>query len=296
MMKFYLILFFSFFYSLTYSQRFDKVVIKSTHVHGSVYMLEGAGGNIGLAIGDSSVLMIDSQFGELSDRILNEIRTISDKPIQYLVNTHWHGDHTGGNENFNTHQTTIVAHENVRKRLSTDQFTKAFNRTSPAKPSSYWPEVSYSEELSLFLNPSKILIMHVDSAHTDGDSFVFFPEDNVLHLGDCFFNKRFPYIDLSAGGSIQGLIKAVQTALMVADEDSFIIPGHGALATRDDLLEYYTVIRGMFEAIEDAMQRGVSLDELKQAELDKGIESWGEGFISTAKFIDTIWTDLDRRK
>ncbi len=277
-----------------FGQGFDEVEIKTSKLTEHIYLLEGAGGNVGIYAAKDGIVMIDNQFAQLSDKLKSAISNISDQQIKYLINTHWHGDHTGGNENFNTEHTTIVAHENVKKRLSTDQFTKAFNRSTPAKPMIYWPEITYDKNLKLHFENEDVRIIHVDHAHTDGDSFVFFPSENVLHMGDCFFNQRFPYIDLSAGGSIKGIIKAANTALMIADDDTTIIPGHGVVASKSDLMEYRDVLVMMLNQVEDAMRKGMSLNDLKVAGFDKGYESWGSGFIKTDAFINTIWTDLDR--
>jgi len=278
------------------AQGFDDVQIKTIKVSENIFMLEGAGGNVGIFKGDEGLIMIDNQFADLSVKLKSAIKLISDQPIKYLINTHWHGDLTGGNANFNEGNTLVVAHENVRQRLSTDQFMKAFQRSVDAKPKIYWPEITYDEDVKLHLNNESVHVFHVHNAHTDGDSFVLFPGENVLHMGDCFFNKRFPFIDLGSGGSIEGAIKAVQAAVMIADDDTKIIPGHGVLASKADLVEYLDVITMMTDQVKDGIKRGVSLETMKTAGFDKDYESWGTGFISTEKFIDTIWTDLNREE
>ena len=224
-----------------FSQRFADVVIKTHEVGEQIYMLEGAGGNIGIFAGDDGVLMIDGQFSDLSEKIKIAIDSISDHPVKYLVNTHWHGDHTGGNANFAKDGATIIAQHEVRKRLSVDQ-VRPFGRTTPAADTLAWPTLSFGEDLEIHMNGESVQLMHVHNAHTDGDSFVFFPMANVLHMGDCFFKDRFPFIDLDMGGSVSGAISAIEAAMMIIDEDTVIIPGHGSLANKEDLRRYLAMI------------------------------------------------------
>lgn len=281
----------------TYCQRdFSEVEIVTTLVADNLYMLEGSGGNIGVFTGEDGVLMIDDQFAGLSDKIKTAMSDLSDYPVFYLLNTHWHGDHTGGNENFGMDGAIIVAQENVRKRMSTDQFNKAFNRTTKASPEIAWPQITYNEDMQIHFNDESILLIHVHDAHTDGDAFVYFPERNVIHMGDCFFNGRFPYIDLGSGGTVNGAIKAVQTALMLTNNSTKIIPGHGKLAHKSDLLKYYTMLEVMKDRVLDGMAKGQSIDDMKAGELGKGYEAWGDGFVSLDRFIDIIWTDFNREE
>lgn len=274
--------------------RFDDVTITTTQIKENLYMLEGAGGNIAVLTGDEGVIMIDAQFADLGEKIKAAIDKLSDKPLKYLVNTHWHGDHTGGNEVLTSDGGTIVAHDNVKVNLSQDRNIQAFNRQIKAKPETYWPDITYNDQLHLSLNGQDVFIQHVHNAHTDGDSFVFFTDLNVLHMGDVFFNKRFPFIDLSTSGSIDGYIRAVETAMMMVDEDTVIIPGHGELANQDDLEAFLETIKTMRERVANFVDTGKSIEEIKTQGLEEGFESWGTGFISAEKFIDTIWTDLNR--
>jgi len=291
---FFLCLIFSFH---VYSQRdFSEVEIVPTQVAENLYMLEGSGGNIGVFTGDDGVLMIDDQFAGLSEKIKLAISELSEYPVFYLLNTHWHGDHTGGNENFGMDGAIIVAQENVRKRMSTDQFNKAFNRTIEASPEIAWPQITYADDMQIHFNDESIMLIHVHNAHTDGDAFIYFPERNVLHMGDCFFNGRFPYIDLGSGGTVNGAIKAVQTALMLTNNSTKIIPGHGKLAHKSDLLKYYTMLEVMKDRVLDGMAKGQSIEDMKAGDLGAGYEAWGEGFISLDRFIDIIWTDFNREE
>lgn len=293
-MKNYLILVLVFLTTLTFAQRdFSTVTIKEHKITEDIYMLEGSGGNIMICIGDDEVLMVDSQFAPLSEKIKAKIHTLApDKSIRYLINTHYHGDHTGGNENFRP--STILSHKNVRQRLSEDQFSKAFNRTIEAKPATYWPDITYTDEMQFYFDKNQITLIHVEHAHTDGDSGVFLAEANVLHMGDTFFKDRFPYIDLSAGGTINGLISAVSQFLLITDTETVIIPGHGSVANRADLENYHTMLVTMKDRVKTEIAAGKSIEEIKAAGLDADYESWGTGFISGEKIIDTIWTDLTR--
>ena len=273
--------------------RFDDVVIKTNKVTDHIYMLEGSGGNIGVFVGDDGVFMIDDQYAPLSEKIKTAIRGLSDKEIKYLVNTHWHGDHAGGNENFGKDGATIIAHKNVRARLSTDQHNKAFNRTTPAAPKVAWPTITFEDNMTIHINGEKIVLMHVHNAHTDGDTFVWFPESNVLHMGDCFFKDRFPYIDLGSGGSVQGALRAIEAAMMVTDADTQIIPGHGTMATKSDLLRYYQMLTTMYDRVKKEVMAGKTIDEIKSAGLTSDYADWGAGFINEERIIDIIWTDID---
>ena len=268
--------------------QWDDVQIKATQVQGNVHMLEGRGGNMGLFVGEDICLLIDDQFAPLSDKISNAIKSVSDKPLHYLINTHWHGDHTGGNENFANMGATILAHENVRGRLRTEQ-VRPFRPATPASPEAAWPDITFDEKMQLHLNGESIHLIHVHNAHTDGDIFVYFPESNVLHMGDCFFKDRFPYVDLSSGGSPDGAIQAVETALMITDENSKIIPGHGSMATRADLLRYKEMWLTMRTRVKEAMMNGRDLEAMKSGNLTEGYEGWGDFFISDDQLIEMLF-------
>ena len=277
----------------TYGQsRFDKVEIKATEVVDNIFMLEGSGGNIAVIRGTDGVMMIDSQYGPLSDKIRKAIASISESDIKYLLNTHWHGDHTGGNNNFGSGGSIIVSHENVRQRMSTDQVN--VNRTTKASPQAAWPVITFTEDMKIHFNGEDIAMIHIHNAHTDGDALVYFSNANVLHMGDTFFNGRFPYIDLGSGGTVQGLIDAVDKAMMIVDSDTKIIPGHASLASKADLVKYHEVVVAVFEGVKKAIASGKSLEEIKASDITKPYEGWGSGFISDERFLDILWTDLNR--
>lgn len=207
----------------TYAQNNQEVIIETQQLSDNVYMLSGQGGNIGVCIGEQGVFMIDDQFARLTPKILNAIKTLSDKSIQYLINTHYHGDHTGGNENIAEQGAKIIAHDNVYKRLS---------ESTPAAPKKALPVISFNDKLQLHINGEDVIVFHVENAHTDGDALLYFTKSNVLHTGDTFFSELYPYIDLDSGGSINGFIEAAKKALILIDDDTKIIPGHGKLSNK----------------------------------------------------------------
>lgn len=271
------------------AQNFDKVVINPTQITENIYMLEGSGGNIGVFTGPEGTLVIDDQFAPLSDKIKAVIDSLSDNPIKYLINTHWHGDHTGGNANFAEMGATIVAHENVRKKLMTEQ-VRPFRGTTPAAPELAWPKLTFNDKMYVHFNGEDINLIHTHAAHTDGDALIYFPNHNVLHMGDCFFKDRFPFIDIDLGGNPKGMITVVEAALMICDDETKIIPGHGKLAVKSDLQKYYAMLKEMDRRIEEVIASGVTSDKLDIEKLTKGYETWGTGFIDPEKMVTTLYS------
>jgi len=231
----------------------EDVKIEVIPVNDNIYMLVGAGGNIGVSIGEDGVFMIDDQFAPLSEKILASIKTLSEKPVKYLVNTHHHGDHTGGNSNFEKQGTLIFAHENVRKRLKEDEKNT---------DQSGLPIITFDNKMKLHLNGDDIMAVHVHNAHTDGDALIYFPKSNVLHTGDTFFNGMFPYIDLKSGGSVAGDIEAAKTGLMLINENTKIIPGHGPMASFADYEKYLKMLEGIHANVKDAIAQGKSREQI----------------------------------
>lgn len=265
----------------------QDVEIEIIPVNENVYMLRGAGGNIGVLTGKDGIFMIDDQFAELSPKIIAKLKTLSDEPITYLVNTHHHGDHTGGNENFEKEGTLIFAHENVRKRLKkgTDD-TKGL------------PVVTFNEKINLHINDNDIMVAHVHNAHTDGDALIYFPQANVLHTGDTFFNGMFPYIDLASGGSVAGDIKAAKTGLSMINENTKIIPGHGNIATYREYDNYLKMLEGIQKNVENAIAEDRSESEIIADEnltnefyTDKEVS---EAFIDGPKIRKTFYESLKK--
>lgn len=274
------------------AQDWNAVTIKTISVSGNIYMLEGSGGNIGLSVGDDGVLMIDSQFRQLSDKILFAIKGLSDGQVKYLLNTHWHGDHVGGNENFAAAGAVIVGHENVKRRMSAAQ-VRPFMGETPAAQEEAIPLVTFTDRLGLKFNGEYLILAHVGNAHTDGDVLIYFPESNVLHMGDIYFKDRFPFIDLSSGGSINGFIKAVDHAIFLSDSNTKIIPGHGSLSNRTELLDYRNMLQRTRDWVMEEIKEGKSLEEMKTM-MTSGDHSyvWGMGFDNPDRFLDAIYSSL----
>lgn len=275
---------------------FSAVKIRTIQVAPNINMLMGAGGNIGVVSGDDGIFMIDDQFAPLSTKILAAIKKISDKPIRFLLNTHWHGDHTGGNANVvKATGATVVAHEHVRQMLSSEQVMKAFNRTIPAAPQIAWPVVTFKNGTSFHMNGESIDIRHLPAAHTGGDAMVHFKNANVIHMGDTFFNGFFPFIDVGHGGSIDGLIKAAATGLSLANDQTKIIPGHGPLGDKAALQRYHDVLVQVRNGVAGAMSGGKTVQQVMAAKPLAAIdEKWKKGFMKPSRFIPIIYSSLKK--
>lgn len=266
---------------LVAQQNFDNVVIKTVHVAGPVHMLVGSGGNIGVSAGDDGVLMIDDQFAPLAEKIEAAIKQLNQGTIRFLINTHWHGDHTGGNAHFGR-QTDIVAHTNVRKRLA--------DRSDTAKAA--LPVITYDNGLSVHMNGEEVRVYHVGPGHTDGDSIIAFTKSKVVHMGDLYFKDRFPFIDLGSGGDVAGFVKNIDAALQYIPDDAKIIPGHGDLATKDDLKRYHTMLTTITTQVKKAISEGKSLEEVKSVGVPPEYKSWGTGFINESRFLEFCYNSL----
>ena len=255
-------------------------------------MLFGAGGNIGLSYGEDGNILVDDQFAPLTERIAAAVRQIDPDPIRFVVNTHWHYDHVGGNENLGKAGAVILAHRNVRERMSTDQFLAAMNQKVPASPKGALPVVTFAEGLDLNLNGDTLHVIHVRNAHTDGDSIVHWQKANVLHMGDTFFHRAsFPFIDLSSGGSIDGLIAATAKGLAMANDATRIIPGHGPVASRAEFIAY----RAMLVDIRAKVAAGIAAKRsLAQIQATKPAARYGmpDGFIKPDAFVQAVYESL----
>ena len=270
---------------------FSKVQMKATKVAGNVYMLEGAGGNIGVSVGDDGLLIVDDQFAPLADKIRAALKGIADKKLKFILNTHWHGDHTGGNIAFGP-EATIIAHDNVRKRLATEQKSTVFNSTTPASPKEALPVITFDQSLSVHFNGEDIRAIHFPHGHTDGDSVVFFSASNVVHLGDDFFAGRFPFVDLESGGSVEGLVKNIGELVNKIPPTAKLIPGHGPISTLDDLKSYHRMLQQTTEIVRGKIAAGKTLDQIKSEGLPDEWKPWGEGFIKTDRWVETIYKSL----
>lgn len=282
---------------LCYSQNFDDVKIEAHQLTENIYMLTGQGGNIGLSVGPDGTFMIDDQYAPLSEKIQKAISEITDQPVRYLINTHWHGDHSGGNENFANAGAVIVAHENVRKRMSSEQLIAAFSKTVPPSPEAALPVITFSNDLSMHLNGEEIMIMHLHQAHTDGDAIIYFANSNILHMGDTFFNGMYPFIDISTGGSIEGMIKNANQVLFLVDDETKIIPGHGPLAAKKDLVAYRDMLQTLRDGVKNALAKGMSLEEIQKTVIADSIdEKWGQGYLKSDQILNIVYSDLSREK
>jgi cyclase len=269
----------------------STVEIRVERVAPGVAVLFGRGGNIGLSYGADGNVIIDDQYAPLTDRILAAIRSLDPDPVRFVINTHWHGDHSGGNENVGRTGAVIVAHETVRRRMAVGQMLRG--EQVPPSPAGALPVVTFTDDVAFHLNGDDIRVHHVEHAHTDGDALVHWTRANVLHMGDTFFNGLLPFIDLESGGSIDGAIAAVETGLSIANENTVIIPGHGPVARRADLVRYRDMLRTLRDRVAAEMQAGRSLDAIKALRL---ADPYGppDGFIPPDELIETIYRSLSR--
>ncbi len=274
-------------------QDFSKVEMKVQKVSGSVYMIEGAGGNIGASVGEDGIVMVDDEFLPLADKIEAALKGITDKPVKVVLNTHWHGDHTGGNPHFGE-KAPIVAQENVRKRLVTGGKTR-FGETKPAEKSAL-PIITFENDVSVHLNGEDIHAIHFPNGHTDGDSVIFFKQSNVVHMGDDFFNGgMFPFIDIDSGGSVQGMIAGDEKVLAEVPDDVKIIPGHGPLGNQGRSAQVYCSVERNFSGGEAGIKKGKTLDQLKQEKVLAKWDSWGQSFIKTDMFIEILYDSIKNK-
>lgn len=271
---------------------FSKVEVKATKVAGNVYMLEGAGGNIGVSAGSDGILIVDDQFAPLAEKIRAALKGLGSGKLSFVLNTHWHGDHTGGNEVFGR-EATIIAHDNVRKRLSTDQVV--FGETTPASPPQALPVITFGHSISVHFNGEEIKAIHFPHGHTDGDSIIFFTGSNVVHMGDDFFVGRFPFVDLASGGSVQGLIQNIETVLGQIPDDAKIIPGHGPLSTKADLKTYLGMLKETTAIVQQRIAAGKDLKAIQAEGLPESWKDWGSGFIKTDFWLQTLYESLTRK-
>ena len=278
-------------FGLCFAQsRFDDVTIKIHKLTDRISMLEGAGGNIGLYTGDSETFIIDNQYAPLSDKIKEAISTLTTQPVTRLFNTHWHGDHTGGNQTFGSEGAQIIAHENVYLRMSTDQ--NRGGKVTPASPKEALPDMTFEDRMHFYVLEEPVLFIHVHNAHTDGDALAWFPESNVMHMGDVFFNGRYPYIDLNSGGSLDGMIRAVEVANLLTDDKTQIIPGHGPLANKKELLAYHKFLTTLKERLLSQINDGIALDDINVAKMVSGFEDLNWNFINAKKIVSIGYESL----
>ena len=276
-----------------YSRDFTNVELKTVHVSGNIYMLEGvngfAGGNMGVSIGDDGILIVDDQFSEMNQKIRTALAKLKPGQPKFILNTHWHGDHTGGNADFST-DATIIAHHNVRKRLMQEQ-TNAF-ATTPARPKQAWPEITFDKSLTLHFNNETIKILHLPNGHTDGDSIIYFTESNVVHMGDHYFAGMFPFIDIATGGNVLSFADNIKVTIDSISDDAKVIPGHGPLSNKQELIIYLKMLQDSIKFVQQNLEQGMTLEELLQIELPKHLKSWETGSIKGDRWLTFIYQSI----
>ncbi len=279
----------------------SKVQIKVTTVSGNIYMLEGQGGNIAASVGEDGIVIVDDQFAPLADKIQAALKDlkITDKPVRFVINTHYHGDHTGGNELFANSGSTVIAQDNVRKRLvsggAAGNGGSVKLEVKPA-PKGQLPIITFEHDVTVHLNGEDIRALHFPSGHTDGDSIIFFPKNNVVHMGDDFVRYGFPFIDVTSGGSVQGMIDAMEKATAQLPADVKVIPGHGALSNLDDVRAFTKMLKETSAAVQKALDAKKTLEQMKTEKILAPWEKFSGGFINSDAFIETLYNSLTGHK
>ncbi|HEY6854531.1 MAG TPA: MBL fold metallo-hydrolase [Gemmatimonadales bacterium] len=281
---------------LAAQRNFDSVQVRTLKVANGVYMLMGAGGNIGVSAGADGVILVDDQFAPLAPKIRAAVAAIDSGPIRFILNTHWHWDHTGGNEIFGRSGVLIIAQDNVRRRMSVDQFVAAIHDTVRASPTIALPVVTFSEAVTFYMNGDSIEAFHVPPAHTDGDVIIRWRHANVIHAGDTFWNGLYPLIDLSSGGSVDGMVGAADRMLAIADSGTKIIPGHGPLGDRATLKAFRDMLATVRDRVRAAVRRGRTLDQIKAAKPTAEFDAqWGHGSMTADRLVEILFQDLSKR-
>jgi cyclase len=279
----------------------SKVQIKATKVSGNIYMLEGAGGNIAASIGEDGIVIVDDQFAPLAEKIQASLKSlgITDKPVRFVINTHYHGDHTGGNAPFANAGSTVIAQDNVRKRMASGG--TAGNGASlkmDVKPTEKeaLPIITFEHDVTVHLNGEDIRALHFPAGHTDGDSIIFFPKNNVVHMGDDFVRYGFPFIDVSSGGSVQGMIAAMEKATAQLPADVKVIPGHGQLSNLDDVRAFTTMLKETSAVVQKSLDAHKTLEQMKQEKILEPWKKWSGDFVNADAFIETLYNSLTGTK
>jgi len=277
---------------------YSKVEMKVTKVAGNVYMLEGAGGNIGASVGDDGIVVVDDQYAPLAEKIQTALKSISDKPVRFIINTHYHEDHTGGNLYFQK-QAPIIAHDNVRKRLEkggTAGNGSSVHFEAKPQPAGALPILTFDHDVTVHLNGEDIRALYFPAGHTDGDCIIFFPKSNVVHMGDDFGTYGFPFIDIDGGGSINGMIDAVETVISQLPPDAKVIPGHGPVSSVDDMRAYVKMLKETREVVQTALKQGKTFDDMKRARVLDPWKKYAGEFITEDAYLETLYNSLTGQK
>lgn len=283
--------------SLGDPQNINQNNIVVTPLSNEMFMLSGKGGNVVVYTGNEGVLLIDSQSEKSVSKIISSINQITDnKPIKYVINTHWHHDHTGGNELLTKNGSKILAHELVQKRLSTKQFVDFLKREFPPVSINALPSITYNETITLFFNDEKIDIYHTPNSHTDGDSIIYFNKNNVIHTGDIFINERYPFIDLSSGGSLKGIIKAIEKIIEITNKETKIIPGHGPVSNLEQLEEYLFMLNDIRQKVDVLMADGADLNQIIASNITENYDYiYSDKFVNSEDFLRFVYEDMSNR-
>ena len=275
---------------------FGDTEITTQDLGQGVYMMLGAGGNLGVSVGQDGVFIIDDQFAPMTEKIIAAVGAITDQPVKYVFNTHWHGDHTGGNENFGKAGAIIVAHDNVRERMSKEQFVAAFNSKVDPAPEVALPVITFAQNMTFHLNEDTIHIVHVGNAHTDGDSIIYFESADVLHMGDTFFRTGgYPFIDVSSGGSIDGAIEALDKGIELSGPQTKVIPGHGPLGTQADMIAMRDALTNMRAQVAELVDKGMDLEAIVAANPLAAYEKdWGGRMLKGSDMVNIIYAGLTK--
>ena len=275
------------------ADEFSEVGIKTTQVMPGIYMLEGSGGNIGLSVGEDGVFMIDDQFAPLTGKIQKAVAAITSQPVKFLINTHWHYDHVGGNENFGKGGAIIVAQNNVRERMLKGQVIEAFAKEVPPADKLALPVITFDKEVTFHWNSDTLEVIHVASAHTDGDAVIYFKQGNVVHTGDLYFSGMYPFIDASSGGSMVGLLTGVSTILTRIDDNTKVIPGHGPLSYKVELQAYQDMLKSVYTRVKALKDQGKSVEAVVAAKPSADFDAkWGNGFLAPDVWVKIIYSAI----
>ncbi len=276
---------------------FSKVQIKVTKVSGNIYMLEGEGGNIAASLGEDGIVIVDDQYAPLAEKIQTTLKNlgITEKPVRFVINTHYHGDHTGGNAPFSSAGSTVIAQDNVRKRLQTGGVAGtggSVKMSSAPAPKTALPVITFEHDVTVHLNGEDIRALHFPAGHTDGDAVIFFPKNNVVHMGDDFVRYGFPFIDVNSGGSVQGMIAAMEKVSAELPADVKVIPGHGAISNLDDVRAFVKMLKETSAAVQKAIDSHETIEQMKQEKILEPWKKWSGDFIDSDKFIETLYNSL----